>query len=115
MMTPNPGLCDLVHDLRTTLEAISEGLVAGIPEHLLDAEPRLAELTARLATLPLDSPTPAVRDEAGAARAAVRRCEHLGATIRSLCDLYATATAAGYDRTGRQQSGDAAGVLQTRG
>jgi hypothetical protein len=119
MMTPNPGLSDLVHDLRTTLETISEGLVEGLPDRLLDAEPRLAEIVERLASTPLDA-APPPRDEIIAAQTALRRCQHLGTTIRSLGDLYAAAHAAGYDRMGRQPGGahfgaDAASVLQTRG
>jgi hypothetical protein len=115
MMTPNPGLSDLVHDLRATLEAISEGLVEGLSDRLLDAEPRLAELAARLQRTPLDaSPIPA-RDALLAAQAALRRCQHLGATIRSLGELYATSNAAAYDRSGRHHAVEAAGVLQTRG
>jgi hypothetical protein len=115
MMTPNPGLSDLVHDLRTTLEAISEGLVEGLSERLLEAEPRLAEIAARLAAAPLDPASTPPRDELLAAQAVLHRCQHLGATIRSLGEIYASATAAGYDRSGRHHSTDAAGVLQARG
>jgi hypothetical protein len=114
MMTPNPGLSELVHDLRATLETISEGLVEAMPEALLDAEPRLAELVARLSSTPLDATPQPSRDTLVAAQAALRRCQHLGATIRNLGDLYAASHAAGYDRSGRQH-GDAAGVLQARG
>ena len=59
-MTPNSGLSGLVHDLRTTLGAISEGLVEGC-HRLLDAEPRLAELAARLQTTPLDAASAPLR------------------------------------------------------
>jgi hypothetical protein len=115
MMTPNPGLSDLVHDLRTTLESISEGLVEGISDRLLDAEPRLAELTARLAATPADASTAPARHDVAAAQAALRRCQHLGTTIRSLGEIYASASAGGYDRNGRLDATDAAGVLHTRG
>jgi hypothetical protein len=115
MMTPNPGLSDLVHDLRATLEAISEGLVEGLSDRLLDAEPRLAELAARLQTAPLDAAHAPPRDEILAAQAALRRCQHLGATIRSLGEIYATSNAAAYDRSGRHHAAEAAGVLQARG
>jgi hypothetical protein len=113
-MTPNSGLSELVSDLRTTLETISDGLVEGLATPLLDAEPRLAELAARLAASPLDLPPHPSRDEVDATQAILRRCQHLGATIRSLGEIYATSSAAGYDRSGRQQSGDASGVLQAR-
>lgn len=114
-MTPNPGLSELVHDLRATLEAISEGLVEGLSERLLDAEPRLAELAARLQTAPVDAASVPPRDELLAAQGALRRCQHLGATIRSLGELYATTNGAAYDRSGRHHPSEAAGVLQARG
>ena len=114
-MTPNPALSDLVHDLRATLETISDGLVEGLSDRLLDAEPRLAELTARLTAAaddPVDLPA---RDDVQAVRLTLRRCQHLGSTIRSLGEIYATAQAAGYDRSGRLDTTDATGVLQARG
>jgi hypothetical protein len=115
MMTSNAGLGALVRELRATLEAISLGLVEGQPDRLLEAEPRLAEIAARLATLP-PSDTDALRPELLAAQAALRRCERLGATVVALGDVYATGH--GYGRSGhfaRFGTGDAAGVLQTRG
>jgi hypothetical protein len=115
MMTPNPGLTDLVHDLKATLEAISEGLADGVSDRLLDAEPRLAELTARLTAARTDASTAPSRDDIAAAQAALRRCQELGATIRSLGEIYASAQAGGYDRSGRLDSSDAAGVLHARG
>src|SRR4029450_10356239 len=51
MMTSNVGLGELVRDLRATLEAISLGLTEGLPDQLLDAEPRLAEIAARLSNM----------------------------------------------------------------
>ena len=114
-MTSNAGLGALVRDLRATLEAISLGLVEGQPDRLLEAEPRLAEIAARLTTLP-PSDTDALRPELLAAQAALRRCERLGATVVALGDVYATGH--GYGRSGhfaRFGTGDAAGVLQTRG
>jgi hypothetical protein len=111
MMTSNVGLGELVRDLRATLEAISLGLVEGLPDRLLDAEPRLAAIAARLSTV---NPTDAdgVRDELLAARAALRRCEHLGATVAGLGDVYATPK--GYGRSGHFAIPDAAGVLHAR-
>ena len=114
-MTPNPGLTDLVHDLTATLERIGAGLVDGIPDQLLDAEPRLAELTARLSLAAAEGLTPPDPTDLQAARAILRRCQHLGSTIRSLGEIYATAQAAGYDRSGRLDTTDATGVLQARG
>jgi len=114
-MTSNAGLGALVRELRATLEAIGLGLVEGQPDRLLEAEPRLAEIAARLTTLP-PSDTDALRPELLAAQAALRRCERLGATVVALGDVYATGH--GYGRSGhfaRFGTGDAAGVLQTRG
>jgi hypothetical protein len=112
MMTSNVGLGELVRELRATLEAISLGLVEGLPERLLDAEPRLADIAARLAILP-PTDVDALRPELVAAQAALRRCERLGSTIVSLNDVYATRH--GYGRSGLFTSTDAAGVLQARG
>jgi hypothetical protein len=112
MMTSNVGLGELVRELRATLEAIGLGLVEGAPERLLDAEPRLADIAARLATLP-HADAAALRPELVAARAAIRRCERLGATIYGLNDVYATRH--GYGRSGHFTITDAAGVLQARG
>ncbi len=111
-MTSNVGLGALVRDLRATLEAISLGLVEAVPDRLLDAEPRLADIVARLATLP-PTDVDALRPELGAAQAALRRCERLGATLVSLNDVYATRH--GYGRSGHFTATDAAGVLQARG
>ena len=111
-MTSNAGLGALVRELRATLEAIGLGLVEGQPDRLLDAEPRLADLVARLATLP-PSDTDALRPELMAAQAALRRCERLGATVVALGDVYATRH--GYGRSGHFAITDAAGVLQARG
>ena len=111
-MTSNAGLGALVRELRATLEAISLGLVEGLPERLLDAEPQLAQIAARLATLPATDVEP-LRPELVAAQAALRRCERLGATVVSLNDVYATRH--GYGRSGHFTTTDAAGVLQARG
>jgi hypothetical protein len=115
MMTSNAGLGELVRELRATLEAISLGLVEGLPDRLLDTEPRLAAIAARFATLP-PSDVESLRPELVAAQAALRRCERLGATVVSLNDVYATRH--GYGPSGhfaRVVTGDAAGVLQARG
>jgi hypothetical protein len=112
MMTSNAGLGELVRELRATLEAISLGLVEGQPDRLLDAEPRLAEIVARLATHP-PSDMESLRPELLAAQAALRRCERLGATVVSLGEVYATRHA--YGRSGHFATTDAAGVLQARG
>lgn len=114
-MTSNAGLGELVRELRATLETISLGLVEGQPDRLLDAEPRLADITARLASLPPSDIEP-LRPELIAAQAALRRCERLGATIVSLGDVYADRH--GYGPSGHFAhcpTGDAAGVLQARG
>ena len=114
-MTSNAGLGALVRELRATLEAISLGLVEGLPDRLLDAEPRLADIAARFAALP-PSDAASLRPELNAAQAALRRCERLGATVVALGDVYATRH--GYGPSGhfaRVVSGDAAGVLQARG
>ncbi|MEO5821987.1 MAG: hypothetical protein ABIT71_15905 [Vicinamibacteraceae bacterium] len=112
MMTSNVGLGELVRELRATLEAISLGLVEGLPERLLDAEPRLAGIAARFATLP-SGDAEALRPELIAAQAAIRRCERLGSNVFALNDVYATRH--GYGRSGHFTSTDAAGVLQARG
>ena len=115
MMTSNAGLAELVRELGAALEAISLGLVEGRPDRLLDAEPRLAEITARLASLPPSDIEP-LRPELVATQAALRRCERLGATVVSLGDVYATPH--GYGRSGhfaRAASADTTGVLQARG
>ena len=112
MMTSNVGLGELVRDLRATLEAISLGLTACAPEQLLDAEPRLAEIATRLATITTDD-AGACRDDILAARAELRRCEQLGATVVALGDVYAARQ--GYGPTGHFLNSDAAGVLQARG
>jgi hypothetical protein len=112
MMTSNVGLGELVRDLRATLEAISLGLTDCAPEHLLDAEPRLAEIAARLASLATDD-AGACRDEILAARAELRRCEQLGSTVSALGEVYAARQ--GYGPTGHFLTTDAAGVLQARG
>ena len=111
-MTSNAGLGALVRELRATLEAISLGLVEGLPDRLLDTEPKLADIAARLAALP---PTEAasLRDDLIATKAAIGRCEHLGATIYGLTDVYAARH--GYGRSGHFTTTDAAGVLQARG
>ena len=102
-MTSNAGLGELVRELRATLEAISLGLVEGLPDRLLDAEPRLADIAARLASLP-PSDIESLRPELercgpiDRAQAALRRCERLGATVVSLGDVYATRH--GYGRSG---------------
>jgi hypothetical protein len=111
MMTSNVGLGELVRDLRATLEAISLGLVEGLPDRLLEAEPRLAEIAARLATQPPQD-IDASRDDLVAARAALTRCERLGATVGALAEVYAAGR--GYGRSGRYAISDAAGVLQAR-
>jgi hypothetical protein len=111
MMTSNVGLSELVRDLRATLEAISLGLVEGRPGDLLDAEPRLAEIAGRLASLPPTDAT-ALRPEILAAQSAIRRCERLGGTLFALNDIYATRH--GYGRSGHFTTGDAAGVLKAR-
>lgn len=111
-MTSNVGLGELVRDLRATLEAISLGLTEGLPERLLDAEPRLAEIVARLSTVSTDD-AGACRDEILAARAELRRCEQLGDTVHGLSEVYATRQ--GYGPTGHFLHTDAAGVLQARG
>src|SRR3954471_11020480 len=122
MMTSNAGLAELVRELRATLEAISLGLVEGRPDRLLDAEPRLAEIAARFATIPtsdVDALRPELellRPDVIGAQAALRRCERLGATVVSLGDVYATRH--GYGRSGhfaRAASSDTTGVLQARG
>jgi hypothetical protein len=112
MMTSNVGLGELVRELRATLEAISLGLVEGLPERLLDAEPRLADIAARFATLPAVE-VGALRPELLAAQSAIRRCERLGSTVFALNDVYATRH--GYGPSGHFMSSDAASVLQTRG
>ena len=114
-MTSNAGLGELVRELRATLEAISLGLVEGLPDRLVDAEPRLADIAARFATLPPSDVEP-LRPELVAAQAALRRCERLSATVVSLGDVYATRH--GYGPSGhfaRVVTGDATGVLQARG
>ena len=111
-MTSTDGLGELVRELRTTLETISRGLVDGLPGHLLDAEPRLAAIAARLAA---HSPTDvdALRPELLEARALLRRCERLGATLVSLNGIYAARH--GYGRSGLFAAGEAAGALEARG
>ena len=111
-MTSNAGLGELVRELRATLEAISLGLVEGRPDRLLDAEPRLADIAARLSSLP-PSDIESLRPELVAAQAALRRCERLGATVVSLGEVYATRH--GYGRSGHFATVDTAGVLQARG
>jgi len=111
-MTSNAGLGELVRELRATLETISLGLVEGQPDRLLDAEPRLAEIAARLASLPPSDIEP-LRPELVATQAALRRCERLGATVVSLGDVYADRH--GYGPSGHFAVTDAAGVLQARG
>ena len=111
-MTSNVGLGELVRDLHATLEAISAGLVDGEPERLLDAESRLAELTACLATVaPPD--IEAHRDAIVAARHALRRCERLGGAVIALNEVYAARR--GYGPSGLLMASDAAGVLHARG
>ena len=118
-MTSNVGPGELVRELRATLEAISLGLVEGRPGDLLDAEPRLAEIAARLANLAqTDTAALSVTDAAAlrpdllAAQSAIRRCERLGGTIFALNDIYATRH--GYGRSGHFTASDAAGVLKAR-
>jgi hypothetical protein len=111
MMTSNVGPGELVRDLRATLEAISLGLIDGQPERLLDAESRLAELTARLATL-APSDIDAHRDAIVAARHELQRCERLGGTVLALNEVYAARR--GYGPSGHFMASDAAGVLHAR-
>jgi hypothetical protein len=118
-MTPNVGLGDLVRELRAALETISGGLVDGRPERLLDAEPRLAGVIARLAALPPEDTTghrAALLD----AREALRRCEALGQTVTALDDVYAARQ--GYGPSGRaggpgmnRPSSGVTGQLRARG
>jgi len=110
-MTSNVGLGELVRELRATLEAISQGLIEGLPERLIETEPRLAEIAARFATLP-PTEAEALRPELKAAQAAIRRCERLGSTVFALNDVYATRQ--GYGRSGHFTTSDAAGVLKAR-
>jgi hypothetical protein len=112
MMTSNVGLGELVRELRATLETIGLGLVEGRPDLVLDAEPRLADIAARLATLPPDDAA-ALRPDVLAAQAAIRRCERLGGTLFGLNEVYAARH--GYGRSGHFTTTDAAGVLQARG
>ena len=91
MMTSNAGLGELVRELRATLETISLGLFEGQPDRLLDAEPRLADIAVRLASLPPSDIEP-LRPELVAAQAALRRCERLGATVVSLANPAGTTT-----------------------
>ena len=121
-MTSNAGLGELVRELRAALETISLGLVEGQPDRLLDAEPRLAEIAARLASLPPSDIEPlrpgleALRPDLIGAQAALRRCERLGATVVSLGDVYADRHEYGPSgHFARFGTGDAAGVLQARG
>jgi hypothetical protein len=109
MMTSNVG--ELVRDLRATLEAIGLGLIEGLPDRLLDAEPRLAEIAARLSSL---SPTDLEvhRADVVAAHAALRRCQRLGGNVLALNEVYAARR--GYGPSGHYAPSDAAGVLQTR-
>ena len=110
-MTSTVGLGELVRDLRATLEAISLGLTECAPEQLLDVEPRLAEIASRLASVTTDD-AGACREEILAARAELRRCEQLGATVHELGDVYAARQ--GYGPTGHFLISDASGVLQAR-
>ena len=110
-MTSNAGPGELVRELRATLDAISLGLIEGLPDRLLDAEPRLAEVAARLATLPATD-VASLRPELVAAQAALRRCERLGGTVMALNDVYGTRY--GYSRSGHFATSGAAGVLQAR-
>jgi hypothetical protein len=111
MMTSNAALGELVQELRTTLEAISQGLVEGLPDRLLETEPRLAEIAARFASLP-PGDAAALRPELKAAQAAIRRCERLGSTVFALNDVYASQH--GYGPSGHFMASDAAGVLKAR-
>lgn len=111
-MTPNAGLGELVRELRATLGAIGDGLVDGRPDLLLDAEPRLAAIAARLAAYPPDD-TSANLDALRQARVALRRCQELGATIFAVNDVYATRQ--GYGPSGLLASPGRAGQLQARG
>jgi hypothetical protein len=111
MMTSNVGLGELVRELRATLEAISQGLIEGLPDRLIETEPRLAEIAARFATLP-PTEAEALRPELQAAQAAIRRCERLGSTVFALNDVYATRH--GYGPSGHFTTSDAAGVLKAR-
>ena len=110
-MTSNVGPSELVQELRATLEAISLGLVEGLPDRLLEAEPRLAHIAARFAALP-PTEVATLRPELIAAQAAIRRCERLGRTVLALNDVYAARH--GYGRSGHFTATDAAGVLQAR-
>jgi hypothetical protein len=110
-MTPNVGLGELVRELRATLETISGGLVDGRPDRLLDAEPRLADIVARLAVLTPEDTT-AHRAALLDARAALRRCERLGETIFALNDVYATRR--GYGPSGHFATSGRTGQLQAR-
>lgn len=96
-MTPNVGLGELVRELRATLETIGGGLVDGRPDCLLAAEPRLADIVARLAALPPED-TSTHRAALLEARDALRRCERLGGTVIALNEVYATRQ--GYGRSG---------------
>lgn len=113
-MTSTAGLTELVQELRSTLDAIGDGLIEGLPERLLESESRLAELVALLARVSPDIQTLPDREDLLAARAALRRCETLGRSVRALGDVYATASG-GYDRSGHFPAPENAGVLQVRG
>lgn len=114
MMTSHAGPRGLVQQLRTTLESLSDDLVRGHVDGLLEIEPQLADLSARLSALdPGQSDLP-TRDELLALRAVLRRCEELGSTIVGLNEIYATA-GGGYDRSGQFPAPGAPGVLQARG
>ena len=110
-MTSNVGPGELVRELRATLESISLGLIEGLPDRLLSAEPRLAEIAARLTSVTARDAAP-IREELLAARAAIRRCQHLGANVAGLADVYATPKS--YGRSGHFAIPDAAGVLHAR-
>ena len=90
-MTSNAGLGELVRELRATLEAIGARLVEGLPDRLLDAEPRLAEHRR-----PRSPPLPPIERRRRCAPELVARAggaaalQRLGATVARLGDVYAT-------------------------
>jgi len=107
---------DAVRHLRQALEAIGDALAAGHLAPLLDGELRLSSALAEIAALDSGAPLTGeqgacLREEIAAARRALDRVQHLGA---SLTDFVAGALAA-EERSGSYARDGQAAILAPEG
>lgn len=120
-MNTSSSTADTVRHLRQALEAIGDALAAGHLAPLLDGELRLSSALAEIAAL---DPAAALtgpegirtRDEIAAARRALERVQHLGASLNDFVagTLAAEERSGSYARDGQAAILAPAGALRAR-